>query len=265
MTKILRVGVRGPEVVRWQNFLIGKGLLRGKADGVFGPVTASATRAFQRANGLTADGVVGPQSYATALQAGFDPGFVDRSKSEEGINYPPPPRFKPLVGTRARQQVFGRYEYEHAPTRQNPEQIRVLDDWRRKNIVRLHIPQLVGIPIGGRPSSGTLYFHRLAAEQLTNLWKAWEDEGLLDLVLTFDGGYAPRFIRGSTRVLSNHAFGTAFDINARWNGLGAVPALVGQEGSVRALVKVANRFGFYWGGHFKNRPDGMHFEVARIL
>ncbi|MFC1534810.1 M15 family metallopeptidase [Thermodesulfobacteriota bacterium] len=24
-------------------------------------------------------------------------------------------------------------------------------------------------------------------------------------------------------------------------------------------------FGFYWGGHFKSRPDGMHFEVAKIL
>jgi hypothetical protein len=50
-----------------------------------------------------------------------------------------------------------------------------------------------------------------------------------------------------------------------WNNLGKIPARIGSEGSVRELVPVANDFGFYWGGHFKSRPDGMHFEVAKIL
>ena len=49
-----------------------------------------------------------------------------------------------------------------------------------------------------------------------------------------------------------------------WNGLGARPALVGQKGCVRELVEIANRNGFYWGGHF-TRLDGMHWEVAKIL
>lgn len=64
---------------------------------------------------------------------------------------------------------------------------------------------------------------------------------------------------------SNHAWGTAFDINVPWNGLGATPALVGARGSVRKLVPLANEHGFYWGGHFNGRPDGMHFEIAQIL
>ena len=51
----------------------------------------------------------------------------------------------------------------------------------------------------------------------------------------------------------------------KWNGLGARPALRGQEGSVRELVKTAERYGFYWGGFFAKRPDGMHFETAKIL
>jgi hypothetical protein len=38
--------------------------------------------------------------------------------------------------------------------------------------------------------------------------------------------------------------------------------LVGEKGSVRELVPIANRWGFYWGGHYNGRPDGMHFEVA---
>jgi hypothetical protein len=75
-----------------------------------------------------------------------------------------------------------------------------------------------------------------------------------------------RFVRGRAAqgILSNHAFGSAFDINYDWNKLGAVPALAGQKGSVRELVSIAQENGFYWGGHFE-RLDGMHFEVAKIL
>jgi hypothetical protein len=38
----------------------------------------------------------------------------------------------------------------------------------------------------------------------------------------------------------------------------------GKKGSVRELVPIANKHGIYRGGHFKGRPDGMHFEVARV-
>lgn len=265
MTQVLRLGSRGEGVRRWQNYLIGRKHLRGVSDGIFGKMTERATRTFQRRNSLAADGVVGPQTFAIALQQGFDPGLEDTSRSRGSISFPPPPEFGPLTGTAARQKVFGKFTYTPAPTSGNPEAIKVSDAWRKRNIVRLQIPQLRGVPVGGRPSSGTVYFHRLAADQFAGLWEAWESEGLLDLVLTFDGAYAPRFIRGSTKTLSNHAFASAFDINAKWNPLGAIPALVGKEGSVRELVRTANRFGFYWGGHFKQRPDGMHFEVAKLI
>ncbi len=83
-------------------------------------------------------------------------------------------------------------------------------------------------------------------------------------MINWAGSYVPRFIRGSRTTLSNHAFGTAFDINTRENALGAIPALVGKHGSVRKLVPLANQHGFYWGGHFKSRKDGMHFEIAEL-
>jgi hypothetical protein len=105
-------------------------------------------------------------------------------------------------------------------------------------------------------------FHRLAARQLAGMWADWETAGLLDRILSFDGSFNARFIRGSTTLLSNHAFGTAFDINAAENTLGTRPLLVGQRGSIRELVPIANKWGFYWGGHFGSRPDGMHFEIA---
>lgn len=103
-------------------------------------------------------------------------------------------------------------------------------------------------------------------DQLVALWAEWQRLGLLDRVLSFAGTYNPRFVRGraSQQVLSNHAFATAFDINAAWNRLGAEPATFGTRGCVYELVPVAHRFGFFWGGHFTRR-DGMHFEVAKLV
>ena len=42
-----------------------------------------------------------------------------------------------------------------------------------------------------------MQFHRAAAEQLKGLWAEWEEANLLSRILSFDGSFAPRFIRGS--------------------------------------------------------------------
>ncbi|PNG26721.1 transglycosylase SLT domain-containing protein [Methylocella silvestris] len=185
-----------------------------------------------------------------------------RPVDASGQDFPPPPPFAPLSSIADRQKLFGVFTFAPAPQPGDPEHIRVTNDWAARNIVTVAIPLR---SVLGKPGPLKMQFHRLAAAQLTALWLEWEKQGLLDEVLTFDGAYNPRFIRGSTTTLSNHAFGTAFDINARFNPLKARPALKGQRGSVRDLVPIANKFGFYWGGHFRSRPDGMHFEVAQLL
>jgi hypothetical protein len=91
-----------------------------------------------------------------------------------------------------------------------------------------------------------------------------EKQNLHTKILSYAGAFYPRYIRGSRTQLSNHSWGTAFDINVPWNGLNHTPALMGQKGCVRELVPIANEFGFYWGGHF-SRMDGMHFEIAKLL
>lgn len=257
----IRIGSRGALVRAWQSFLEGRNIEAGEPDGVFGDKTDAATRTYQTAEGLTVDGIAGRQTFVKAMMQGFqlvEEPAVDMS----GTNFPPKPNFPPLVGTLARQAVFGKFAYVHAPLPQNKENIRILGSWEADNIVTVKIPQLVGIP--GAPGSGLIRFHRLAAGQLQGLWQAWEASGLLDRVLSYSGSFVPRFIRGSTKTLSNHAFGSAFDINVPQNSLGATPALVGQNGSVRELVPLANEWGFYWGGHFNTRLDGMHFEIAFI-
>ena len=85
---------------------------------------------------------------------------------------------------------------------------------------------------------------------------------------TFDGAFNARYKRKATHItqnLSNHSWGTAFDINASTNRLSATAAIMWEEGCVFELVSWATRWAFYWGGWFGGgRADGMHFEV-RVL
>lgn len=61
---ILEVGSRGDDVVKVQKRLIQFDYLSGTADGKYGEATRNAVLRFQRNNGLTADGRVGPQTAA---------------------------------------------------------------------------------------------------------------------------------------------------------------------------------------------------------
>ncbi|MGC8555174.1 MAG: peptidoglycan-binding domain-containing protein [Candidatus Acidulodesulfobacterium sp.] len=45
-----------------QQALAKDGLFKGKVDGMIGPVTTNAVKAFQKKNGLKADGIIGPMT-----------------------------------------------------------------------------------------------------------------------------------------------------------------------------------------------------------
>ncbi len=260
--RVLREGMKGPDVKEWQNFLIGQGFDPGLADGKFGSRTREATIAFQSRFGMAADGIVGNATWGQSMVLGLPVLDDPPTGDDTGPDFPAKPDFGPLTSTAERQSLFGKFRFEHEPVPGNRENIRILGDWEAQNIVRVQLPQLVGI--AGAGSTGGVRFHRLAVGQLVSLWKAWEDAGLLPRLSTWGGAFVPRFVRGSVTSLSNHAFGTAFDVNMAFNPLGARPPLVTRPGSVRELVPIAHRHGFFWGGHF-TRLDGMHFEVARLL
>ena len=81
------------------------------------------------------------------------------------------------------------------------------------------------------------------------------DKGDLD-----DWGYAFRTIRGSDVHVSNHASGTAIDINATKHPLGKRGTFSkSQEKTIRELCKY---YGLRWGGDYQVRADEMHFEVV---
>lgn len=77
---LLKLGSRGPEVEKLQKALIGQGFLSGKADGIFGPVTQAAVKAFQKAKGLVVDGIAGPKTLAVLYGSVASPG----SNSSDG-------------------------------------------------------------------------------------------------------------------------------------------------------------------------------------
>ena len=196
--------------------------------------------------------------------------FTTSPPEKAGKNWPAPPADLEQPTGEKTKQLFGEFQFETIPGSSNCE-VNIKGSWESDNIVAVEIPQLIGKTNGttGKPiTKGVIRFNKKAHKQLERLWKAWEDAKLLDRIITYDGGFVPRFKKRKGGVcatsLSNHAWGTAFDINAEWNGMAEEPALVGQKGCVRELVEIANKHGFYWGGHF-NTKDGMHFEAAKII
>ncbi len=77
-----------------------------------------------------------------------------------------------------------------------------------------------------------------------------------------DWSYAERPIRGGTE-LSNHASGTAVDLNAEQHPLGTAPASNFTEKQINTIYTILNEVDnvVRWGGSYTGRQDPMHFEI----
>lgn len=69
---MLRLGDRGPEVIFLQHVLYQHGYLHRTPDGNFDRDTEAAVRAFQTAEGIVVDGIVGPQTWSALARARVD-------------------------------------------------------------------------------------------------------------------------------------------------------------------------------------------------
>lgn len=267
--RVLKRGMVGVDVRDWQVFLLGQKLFEGQTLTNFGPKTEASTILFQRKAGFKGediDGAVGPKTLGYAMTLGYQP--VDQFGNKLEIQpasddnmftaaYPAKPTdLTPILKNSQRQALFGKFSWKDKPVPGNPENVDIDDAWEKANITT------VSLPLEGRTIR--VQWNKNCKHQLLGFFQELKAKGLLSLILTWDGTYVTRYIRGSKVTLSAHCFGTAFDINVKWNGLNVIPALKGKTGSVRTIVELANKWGFYWGGHF-TRKDGMHFEVAKIL
>jgi len=273
------------EVQRWQFFLHRRGIGEvGALDGQFGQATERATTVFQRMHLLQESGKLDAATLSTAQQAGYTVVADDHyDKLAATKEFPQRPKKLSSPSHDLRNEKLGCYVFLQPPFDQRGDKDGILvfgtcdkasDDWERENIVRVPIPELAGHPAA--PKS-TPRFHRLAATSVQKLFSEWAKRDLLHLIISWEGSYVARYKRteqgsdpqGHDRKLSkdvpglsNHAFGTAFDINATWNGFGEKPAPLKSKGCVMELVEIANKHGFFWGGHFNTTKDGMHFELA---
>jgi D-alanyl-D-alanine carboxypeptidase/Putative peptidoglycan binding domain len=271
------------EVQRWQYFLLTHGFSQvGNIDAQFGLKTENATKFFQVQHNIApVSGELDDVTLAAAESLGYkvvSDAYYD-DKLTDG--YPQRPNNLSSPTNADRNAGLGCFEFKQLPIANRADQDEIvilgscdgsIDDWRHSNIIDVAIPQL-SFASG---ASGAVTCHKIVAPHIQKLFARWAALDLLHLVRAYDGSFSPRYKRGQSPsdsghdversedvdTLSNHAFGSAFDINADDNPFKTRPALCPTRGSVRELVIPANELGFYWGGHFSAPKDGMHFEFA---
>lgn len=268
----IALGQKSPLAKLFNEFLQRRGFSAGASD-VFDTQSKEGTRQLQqwlidrdpgsRKGRIQVDGNPGNQTFGYACAIDKDDAFNPPAIANAvGVAYPPRLASLPLPALSLQVTTFGEIVAKPAPTASNRERI-IITNGFEANITTRVVPQLVGKD--GAPASGKLSMHRLIADQLVALWAAWERLGVVGLVTGFGGLWVPRYVRGSTATLSNHAWGTAFDVNVSANYLWHLPAFPGENGSLFKLIPVAQDYGFGWGGHYRGRLDGMHFEALKVL
>lgn len=99
---------------------------------------------------------------------------------------------------------------------------------------------------------------------------AWFDKNIesIDNDTEFDDwGYAERTIRGDSTTLSNHASGTAEDLNATQHPLGTSVLSTFTQAQVDKIHARLRRYEgcIRWGGDYSGRKDSMHFEINKPI
>lgn len=283
--QLTRGGANVPaEVQRWQYFLRRQGIPQvGAIDADFGLNTETGTKFFQVQHGVSATGKVTAATLAAAAEVGYTVVPDDYYTKRAGAGFPLKPANPSSPTNATRNKDFTCFQFMQRPRAKRPDAEAIVQtgscdgaepDWVAAHIVNVDIPQLRH----ARGSSGRVRCHALAAPMLVALFKQWEKDDLLHLIISYEGCFVPRYKRdqappgtaghgqkrsADVKELSNHSFGSAFDINFTDNQLGKVPAFCGQRGSLRELIASANRLGVFWGGHF-GKQDGMHFEISKL-
>jgi hypothetical protein len=140
---------------------------------------------------------------------------------------------------------------------------------KKKNLVIWDVP--AELEIGFIPKR--IYCNRDLIKPLEQAFRNLIERGYVDELKSWDGCWNYRPIRGYEKryaalikagrvdeaiaLLSIHSWAGAVDLNAAENGLGVKPKLSA------GFVKCFTDAGFDWGGNWK-RPDGMHFQLAKI-
>lgn len=144
--------------------------------------------------------------------------------------------------------------------------------WYAKNIVMVKPPFLMRMT---KPVKHFPIHKKCADATLAWLEAVWSNAGHDQQVINgwgmgvFSGSYCFRPMRGSLH-LSMHAYGCALDFDAPHNALfDPTPRFATlREEVVEPFLKLGGVWGGDWNGNMQSsderRPDGMHFQFARI-
>jgi len=102
----------------------------------------------------------------------------------------------------------------------------------------------------------SVYIHKDFAAKLQQALTVLEAKGLHQEIVSFDGCFNIRRVRGSRSVLSVHSWGAAIDLNAAANPLGS-PGKWSE-----AFLQVMQQNGIYCGQLWQGRKDPMHFAIV---
>lgn len=221
----LKLGSKGKEVEQLQSKLKELGFFGSTIDGVFGPVTDLAVKAFQKKNNLIDDGIVGAKTFALLDSHVQNSEVLDTSALKPPKNY---------------QEIYEKFG--------DPLQ----SGWESVNLAFCEVPASFKCFSLVRGKRG-FYCHKKLVGQFQKVFNEIEAKGLTKEVYSFDGCWNVRKIRGGTK-LSLHSWAIAIDINYEGNELG------NQNPKMpKSLINIFAKYNFYWGGNF-SRCDGMHFE-----
>lgn len=138
---------------------------------------------------------------------------------------------------------------------------RPIPAWEAVNIKRVALPE--PLPYLDGATVTRVAVHRRAAPCLAEAFEQIHAAGLWRFLAPYGGGYSFRLIGGST-VMSMHSLGLALDFDPAGNArdMPADQSRFGMSGEGRAVVRLFELYGWYWGGRFQKRPDAMHFQFA---
>lgn len=112
--ELLRLNANGFAVKSIQTKLKKLGYSVGPLDGIFGPITESAAKAFQDNCDLSIDGIIGPQTWQALLSKAYD------FKFQEGIKDEPLPVEEYISELHDKRTIY----LHHTAGRYNPEGVR---------------------------------------------------------------------------------------------------------------------------------------------
>ena len=252
--QVLRLGDSGPLVSELQRNLSNLGFNTYGVDGIFGSNTYNAVTSFQRAQGISVDGIVGAQSN-TALRFALIANKTSNSstpvsRGASTIDVKKYPKLSKVNG------VFGQFRYRDI----GGGRIEIEPNWVAGNIVTINLPGL----------NRQVQVHSLAKDNFIKAFTIIQNESviingkrvaLLSLIKTMDGTFVPRHVGwDNSRALSNHSWGTAIDINAAGHFRYVNPVTEANNQNLIIWEKAFKPAGFSWGNSFN---DAMHYELKR--